>query len=67
MKSMKFKWIVIRYYDEWTMVATYFNDLSETFLNKLYDKLEKEAEEEKHLETFKVFLDDDDDILEEII
>lgn len=49
------------------MVATYFNDLSETFLNKLYDKLEKEAEEEKHLETFKVFLDDDDDILEEII
>ena len=47
--------MIFRYYELDWMEITYSNDWSKENRNKIYRRLEKQQEEDKHLETSEVF------------
>ena len=47
--------MIVRYYEGWIIDVSYSDDGSEKNRNKIYRRLEKQQEEDKHLETSEVF------------
>ena len=50
------KIMIVRYYELDWMEITYSNDWSKENKNKIYRRLEKQQEKDKHLETYELFL-----------
>ena len=48
--------MIYRYYEDWTIEVTYSDDGSEKNKDTIYRRLEKQQEEDKHLETSEIFL-----------
>jgi len=47
--------MIVRYYESWIIDVSYSDDWSEKNKNLIGERLEKEQEENKHLETYEIF------------
>jgi hypothetical protein len=47
--------MIVRYYEGWIIDVSYSDDWSDRNKDLIEEKLQKEQEENKHLETYKIF------------